>query len=155
MRQKSKQRPLKRRTRTGRMAWTPHQQDEKPLTQPCRTGFVTRPGAIHGVRRAAAKDAELYSGKQFILATAGQRTRSLGVMLPAEWVPTSHSSAPSGVITSFCLSQSFAMYSQGLRAGGGSWARKGTPAFCVGSWLSCFDLRGESDANDGHEARGS
>lgn len=73
------------------------------------------------VRRAAAKDAELYSGKQFTLATGGQHTRSLGGDDLAESVRTSHSSGPCGVVTSFCLSPSFAKYSQvrGKEEGGG------------------------------------
>jgi hypothetical protein len=118
------------------MTWTPPPTDEDPGAQPCRTGFVTRPGTIHGVRWAAAKDAELYSGKQFILATADQHTRSLGVMSLAESVRTSHSSAGSGVVTSVA-------YHRAWLSIGKSWARKGTPALCVVPWPSCFDFRGQ------------
>lgn len=99
------------------MTWTPPRTDEDPPAQPCRTRFVTRPGTTHEVRWAAAKIAELNSGKQFILAAADQHTRSLGVMNPAGSVRTSHSSAACGVVTSFAYHR--ALLSIAKPVGGG------------------------------------
>lgn len=128
------------------MTWTPPRTDEDPVAQPCRTRFVTRPGTIHGVRWAAANDAELTSGKQFILAMADQHTRSLGVMNPAESVRTSHSSAACGAVTSFAYHR--ALLSIAKLAGGGKVGRveEHRPyALALGSRVL---ISGDSDSNN-------